>query len=94
MMKYLNTASQRLAESRPSGGHNHKLLQIDIIISMASAIDNIHHGYRHNIGIRATNIPVKRKPGKFGGRLAYGQRDAQNCVGAEFAFIRGTIKFD
>ena len=44
-MEHFSAISQSFSKTRCTNGHNHKFLDINIIISMSAAIDNIHHGY-------------------------------------------------
>src|SRR5262249_19757551 len=66
---------------------NHKFLEIDRVISMYTAIDNIHHWHRERARRGAPDIAIKRDiPGRSRG-FGNCQRDAKDSVGAQPTFV-------
>ena len=61
--------------------HNHKLLNINRIVGMRAAIQNIHHRHRQNMRRHAANIAPKRCVLRGGGGLGNRQRNAQHGIG-------------
>ena len=56
----LRTHLQSLPEGGCTPGHYHDLLDIHIVGSMGTAVQNVHHRHRQHIGIYASHIPVQR----------------------------------
>ena len=52
-MESLCPHPQRLRKILGANRHNHKFLKIHIVVGMLSAVDNIHHRNRQNIGTAA-----------------------------------------
>ena len=87
-------AAQRLGEGRRPHRHDHEFLEIDRIVGMHAAIDDVHHRHRQRPRRGAADITIERHVEGFGGRLGAGQRDAENGVGPEPALVRRAVEID
>ena len=74
--------------------HNHEFLNVDRVVGMLAAVDDVHHRNRQSAGHGAAEVTVERKPGFFGLSLGNGEGYRQNGVGAEFAFVFGAVEVD
>ena len=59
---------------------------------MGAAVEDIHHGDRQNLGVRAAEILVKRESELCRRSARDGHRDAKDGVGAKLLLGRGAIK--
>ena len=59
IVEYFRTHAQAFAKDLRTDGANHKFLECDRGIGMRSAIDDIHHWDRQDLGIAATDVAEK-----------------------------------
>ena len=91
----LGAVAQRLAQSRRADRQDHEFLDVEAVVGMRAAVDDVHHRHRHR-------RPCRRGPGAstatassaFGGRMRGGQRHRQQRVGAEPALGVGAVELD
>ena len=62
-------------------------MDINRIVRMGPAIDDVHHRHRQNTGRNAADIFVQRQGGAIGSGLGHGQRHAQYRIGPQTALI-------
>ncbi len=74
--------------------NDHELLEVDRVVGMGAAIDDVHHRNRQDMGVRTADIAVQRQTGGLGGSLGDGERHAEDGVGAEARLVRRTIELD
>ena len=93
-MEDFGAHANRIAHGGRRDRHDHEFLNVDRIVGMHAAIDDVHHRHRQHAGIDAADIAIERqfemRCGGFGDRKA----DAQNRIGAEPAFVRGAVQRD
>ena len=83
-----------ISARRRSHRHNHEFLNIDRVIGMGAAVDDIHHRHRKCVGECAADITVKRQTGVFGSRFRNGQTHAKNSVGSKTGFVRRSVQIN
>ncbi|MCY1240282.1 hypothetical protein D9M72_531210 [compost metagenome] len=49
-MEHLGAHAQGFPESGRADRLDHELLDIDIVIGMLAAMEDVHHGHRHAVG--------------------------------------------
>jgi hypothetical protein len=76
-------AAQALGEARRADRHDHELLEVDRIVGMGAAVQDVHHRDRQGRGRNAADIAVERQPARVGGSLRDGEAHAEDGVGAE-----------
>ena len=74
--------------------HDHEFLEIDRIVGMHAAIDDVHHRHRQEPRAGSADIAVERQPVGVGRRLRHGQRDAEDGIGAEPALVLRAVELD
>ena len=94
----LGPCPQRRREARRAGGDDHELLQVDGVVGVGSAVEDVEHRNREQVGL------VAREPGELGdvdvegdaglGRGGSGgrQRDAEDRVRPEPRLVRGPVE--
>jgi hypothetical protein len=81
---------QRLGANR----HDHELLEVDLIVGMLTAVDDVHHRHRQQLRGNAADIAVERQSARVGRRLRGSEADAQDRIGAEPAFVLRSVERD
>jgi hypothetical protein len=84
------SASAKLARPR----QDHEFLEVDRVVGMHAAIDDVHHRHRQRPRRGAADIAIERHVEGFGRCLGAGQRDAEDGVGAQPALVRGAVEID
>ena len=96
-MKNLGATAQRFGKCRGTHRQDHEFLEIDVVIGMRTAVDDVHHRHRQlhrHASSQAVEVTVERLPG-FGRRRARArERHRQHGIGAETRFVVGSIEID
>ena len=82
-MERLRAPADRVGEGGRADRQDHEFLEIDGIVGVDAAVDDIHHGRRQDARHRSTNIAVERQTRSLGGGLGDCERYAEDGVGAE-----------
>ena len=90
----LGAPAQRLAEARRADRHDHELLEVDGVVGVHAAVDDVHHRHRQDVGVGAADVAVQRDRQVVGGRLGDGQADAEDGVGAEASLVVGAVELE
>ena len=61
---------------------------------MGAAVEDVHHGDRQDVGVRAAEVLVKRQAGGLGGGLGHGDGHAEDGVGAELGLVGRAVEGD
>ena len=95
-MENFRTTANGFRKVSRANGQNHKFLDIDIIVGMLTAIDDIHHRHGHAVApgaaIQLRKVFIQGQALGLGCGLGEGQRHSQNRVGAELGFIFSTVQ--
>ena len=90
-MKNLRAHPQCFREGRRPERHDHEFLEVDRVVGMHAAVDDIHHRHRQEMGVGAADIPVERQRGGVGRRLGDREGGAEDGVGAEAGLVEGAV---
>ncbi len=93
-MEHFGAHANGVGDRRRRHRHDHEFLDVDRIVGMRAAIDDVHHRHRQNMRIGVADIAPQRHAGLFGGGLGDGERHAEDGVGAQAAFVLGAVQFD
>jgi hypothetical protein len=85
---------ERFRKAVEAGGDDHELLEIDRVVGVGAAVDDVHHRHRQRAGERAADVAVERHLGGAGGGLGDRQRDAEDRVGAEARLVVAAVDLD
>lgn len=83
-----------LGEGGRADGRDHELLEVERIVGVRTAIDDVHHRHRQQPGVDAADVAVQGETVGGSGRLGGGQRDAEQGIGAEPRLGLRTVEFD
>ncbi len=90
-MEDLGSHPQCFFEAAGAGRHDHELLDINIVVGMGAAVDDVHHRQGQLTGIGAADIFVERHACLFGSSLGNSQGDPQDGVGTQVALEFGAV---
>ena len=93
-MEDLRAAAQRFGKAVCADRHHHEFLEVDRVVGMRAAVEDVHHRHRQDAGADPTDIAVERQAARLRRRLGHRQRDAQDRIGAQLALILGPIERD
>jgi hypothetical protein len=74
--------------------HDHEFLDVQAVVGVLAAVDDVHHRHRHLHRRHAAEVAVQRQAGFLGSRLGDGHRDGQDGVGAETRLVVGAVEID
>ena len=74
--------------------HDHEFLEIDVVVGVLAAVEDVHHRHRQILGVGAAEVAVERQPDRVGGGVGDGQGDAEDGVGAELGLVGRAVQFD
>jgi hypothetical protein len=86
-------------QRRPRGswgahGDDHELLQVQAVVGVRAAVDDVHHRHGQLHAAHAAEVAVQRQAGFFGGGAGHGHGDGQHGVGAQAALVVGAVQVD
>ena len=93
-MKNFGAVAQGFAKAGRTHRQDHELLQVDAVIGMCTAVDDIHHRHRQRGGGFAAQVSVQRQSRFQRRRASIGQRHREQCIGAEAALVVAAIQID
>ncbi|SPW60093.1 Uncharacterised protein [Escherichia coli] len=77
---------------------NHEFLDINVVVSVLTTVDDVHHRNRHRVFARSTvqfsDVLVQRHTFSSCSSFGVSQRYSQDCVRAEFGFVFGAVQVD
>ena len=90
----LDADPERLGERRRAGGHEHELLEVERVLGVGAAVDDVHQRHGQDVGVGAADPAVERQLGVGGGGLRDRERDAEDRVRAEPRLRRRPVELD
>ena len=87
----LGAPAQRLAEGLGADRRDHELLDVDVGVGVAAAVEDVHHRHRQHVGVRAADVAEQRQVGGVGGGAGHGERDAEDGVGADLLLVGAAV---
>ncbi len=90
----LGAPLQRLGERGGPDRDDHELLQVDVVVGVSPAVDDVHHRHRKHMGAGPPDVAEDRQARLFSGGPGHRQRDAQDGVGAQAALVGRAIEVD
>ena len=93
-MEDFRTHAQALAEGLRTDRHDHEFLEVDGVVSMNAAIDDVHHRNGKHARGSTTDVAIERQARSIGSRLGSGKRHPEDGVGAEARLVGRAVEFD
>jgi hypothetical protein len=73
---------------------DHELLDVDRVVGVLAAVQDVHHRHRQGAGVDAADIAIQRQAQILGRRLGDRERHAEDGVGAEARLVRRAVQVD
>ncbi|MNE33035.1 hypothetical protein D3C80_1266770 [compost metagenome] len=97
-MEDLGAHAQGVGEVLGANRLHHELLDVDVVIGVLAAVDDVHHRHRHGVLARSAvqfgDVGVQRNALGLGSGLGGGQGHGEDGVGTQLAFVLGTVQLD
>ena len=90
----LGAPAQALGEGGGTHGHDHELLEVDVVVGMHAAVEDVHHRHGQGVGVGAAQVGVQRQVHRVGGSAGAGHGGAQDGVGAQAGLVLGAVEVD
>ena len=90
----LSAPTDGLAERRRPDGHDHELLEVDAVVGVDAAVENVHHGHRQYVSIRPTDVAIQRDFEVVSGCFGDGQAGAEDRVCTYSALVIGAVEVE
>ena len=88
----LHAPPQCFGIARRSDRHDHELLQVDRVVGVDTAVDDVHHRHGKDMSVGAADVAVQRNAELLGRSLGDRQADPEDCVGAETSLVVGAVE--
>ena len=98
VMEHFRTHAYCFFQGRRANRLNHEFLDVDVVVSVLTAVDDVHHRNRHGVFARSavqfSDVRVQRQA--FGRSSCFGvrQRNGQDSVRTEVRFVFSTVQVD
>ena len=93
-VEHFGAVADRFLEARCADRDDHEFLDVQVVVGVRAAVDDVHHRHRHLHRAGAAEVAVQRQAGFFGGGLGHRHRHRQHGVGAEAALVFGAVQVD
>jgi hypothetical protein len=93
-VEHLGAVAHRFAEARRADRDDHQLLQVEVVVGVGAAVDDVHHRHRQHAAVHAAEVAVQRQARFFGRGAGHGHRHGQHRVGAQAALVVGAVQVD
>ena len=91
-VKGFRAGAQCVGERIESGGDDHELLHVEVVVSVSAAVNDIHLRHRQRSCARTAEVFEEREAGGFGGRPRHCQRNAEDRVRTELRLVVGAVE--
>ncbi|SQC39936.1 Uncharacterised protein [Clostridium sporogenes] len=93
-VEHFRAATQRFTERRLADRDDHEFLDVQAVVRVRAAVDDVHHRHRQLHRARTAEVAVQRQAGLFGGRLRDGHRHGQHRVRAQARLVVGAVQLE
>jgi hypothetical protein len=93
-VKHLGAHPQRLGKARRTDGQHHELLEVDPVLGVRAAVQDVHHRQRQKRVVLAEQPAVQRHPRRLCRGVRGGEGGAEQRVGTEPGLVAGSVELD
>ena len=97
-MEHFRTDTYRFFQGFRANRLNHKFLDINVVVSVLTTVDDVHHRQRHREftrgAVQFSDVLIQRHAFSGSSSFSSSQRNSQNRVSAEVGFVFGTVQLD
>ena len=91
-MEHLGALLQRMTEALGADRQDHELLDIETVVGMRAAVDEIHHRHRHHRLATPREITPQRLIGILSSGMRHRERYGEQRIGTETTFVVRAIE--
>ena len=84
--------AQGFAKAGRTQRNDHQLLQVEVVVGVLAAVDDVHHGHRHLHRAHAAKVAVQGQTGFFGRSARHRHRDRQHGVGTQARLVGSAVQ--
>ena len=88
------THADSFTNRRRADRHNHKFLEVNRVVSVLTAVNNVHHRHRQNVSHCTAEITIKREFAFFSLSLSHSHRNGENGISTEVTFVFSAVEFN
>jgi hypothetical protein len=92
VVEHLGAGAQGLLEAGQAQRDDHELLEVEGVVGVGAAVDDVHQGHRQHAGVGATQVLVQRHLQLERRRPRDRHGHAQDGVGADLALVGGAVR--
>ena len=93
-VEHLRAPPDRFGQAVGTDRHDHEFLDIDRVVGMFAAIDDVHHRHRQDMRRNAANITIEWQAARIRGGLGHRHAGAKDSIGADPALVGRAIERD
>ena len=93
-MEDLGAHAHRLAQAGRADRNDHELLELQAVVGVCAAVDDVGHRHRQQGRMEGAQIAIQRQIQIDRGGARHGQRDPQDRVGSQDPLVRRPVQFD
>ena len=98
VMEDLGAHAQGIGEILGANRLHHEFLDVDVVVGVLAAVDDVHHRYRHGVdtrgAIQISDVRVQRHALGLSSGLGGSQGHGEDGVGAQSRLVLGTVELD
>ena len=91
-MEDLGADPEGVRKSIGGNRSDHELLEVDRVVGVLAAVEDIHHRDRQRGGAESADVAIEGHAEGFGGGVCHGHRDTEDGVCTEVRFVLGAIE--
>ena len=91
-MKYFRTVSKRLGKVGSADRQDHEFLNIDAVIGVRPAIDDVHHRNRHRRAV--AQMPKKENSFRMCFGFGHRQRNGEQRIRTQVSLVVATVQIN
>ena len=93
-MEHFDAGPQGLVERIEAERDDHELLDVDRVVRVAAAVDDVHHRDRKPVRPDSADVAKQRQEAGAGRRVRTSERTGQDGVGPQVRFVLGAVGLD
>ena len=98
VVEHFRTHTNGFFQSLSANRLNHEFLDVDVVVSVLTTVDDVHHRNRHGVfarsAVQLSDVLVQRLTFRSSGSFGVSQRDGQDSVRTEVRFVFSTVQVD
>ena len=89
----LRAHAQAVREGLGAHRHHHEFLDVNLVVRVRAAVQDVHHGNGQRPGIHPTHVPVQGLAQAVRSSACHRKAHAENGVGPQIAFVLRAVDF-